>query len=232
MRAILLGTGGSAGVPHIGGAGRARRLGRLRPGRAAQPPHPLQHRCCEGGGGGRCWWTPRRTCARSCWPAASRGWTRCCSPMRMPTTSSGWTTCASSTGSPTGRWRRSAPRRRWTRSSSRFGYAFRPWQPPGFYRPVLVPRPIAPGRDGGRRRAARCGLFDQDHGYTRSLGLRVGGFGYSTDVVTLDEAAFAALEGVDTWVVGCFQRARSTGRMPGSTGCWNGSRGCGRGGRC
>jgi phosphoribosyl 1,2-cyclic phosphate phosphodiesterase len=87
----------------------------------------------------------------------------------------------------------------------RFGYAFRPWAPPGFYRPVLVPRVIVPGemvRVGGL--AVRT--FDQDHGYTRSLGLRAGGLGYATDVVALDEAAFAVLEGVDTWVVGCFQR--------------------------
>lgn len=88
---------------------------------------------------------------------------------------------------------------------ARFGYAFRPWQPPGFFRPVLVARPVASDATiavGGMS----VRLFDQDHGYTRSLGLRVGGFGYSTDAVTLDEAAFAALEGVDTWVVGCFQR--------------------------
>ncbi len=39
-----------------------------------------------------------------------------------------------------------------------------------------------------------------------TLGLRVGPFGYSTDVVRLDDAAFAALAGIDTWVVGCFQR--------------------------
>ena len=26
----------------------------------------------------------------------------------------------------------------------RFGYAFRPWQPPGFFRPVLVPREVVP----------------------------------------------------------------------------------------
>jgi phosphoribosyl 1,2-cyclic phosphate phosphodiesterase len=39
-----------------------------------------------------------------------------------------------------------------------------------------------------------------------TLGLRVGSFGYSTDVVRLDDAAFAALAGIDTWVVGCFQR--------------------------
>ena len=49
-------------------------------------------------------------------------------------------------------------------------------------------------------------LFKQDHGSIPSLGLRIGGFGYSTDVVSLDDAALAALEGVDTWVVGCFLR--------------------------
>lgn len=87
----------------------------------------------------------------------------------------------------------------------RFEYVFRPWQPPGFYRPVVVPRRVTPGETieivglGVR-------VFDQDHGYTRSLGLRVGGFGYSTDVVTLDAAALDALAGVDTWVVDCFQR--------------------------
>ena len=90
--------------------------------------------------------------------------------------------------------------------SGGFAYAFRPWQPPGFYRPVLVPRPVAAGRHGRRPPGMRVRLFDQDHGFTRSLGLRVGGFGYSTDVVALDDAAFAALAGVDTWVVGCFQR--------------------------
>ncbi len=41
-----------------------------------------------------------------------------------------------------------------------------------------------------------------------TLGLRVGGFGYSTDVATLDDSAFAALAGIDTWVVDCFQRQR------------------------
>lgn len=39
-----------------------------------------------------------------------------------------------------------------------------------------------------------------------TLGLRVGGFAYSTDVAILDDQAFAALAGVDTWVVDCFQR--------------------------
>lgn len=88
----------------------------------------------------------------------------------------------------------------------RFDYAFRPWTPPGFYRPVLEPRPAAPG-ETVQAAGLTVRLFDQDHYTTRSLGLRIGGFGYSTDVVALDEAAFAALAGVDTWVVGCFQRA-------------------------
>ena len=87
----------------------------------------------------------------------------------------------------------------------RFGYAFLPWQPPGFFRPVMAPRPVAPG-DTVDAVGLRLRLFDQDHGFTRSLGLRAGGFGYSTDVVALDDAAFTALAGVDTWVVGCFQR--------------------------
>ncbi len=43
-----------------------------------------------------------------------------------------------------------------------------------------------------------------------TMGLRVGGFGYSTDVVTLDDAALVRLAGVDTWVVDCFQRQRHT----------------------
>jgi phosphoribosyl 1,2-cyclic phosphate phosphodiesterase len=89
--------------------------------------------------------------------------------------------------------------------AQRFPYAFRPWDPPGFYRPVLTGHPIAPG---GRQTIAGLdvAVFEQNHGRVRTLGLRTGGFGYSTDVVALDEAAFAALAGIDTWVVDCFQR--------------------------
>ena len=87
----------------------------------------------------------------------------------------------------------------------RFAYAFRPWQPPGFFRPVLVPHEISVG-DTLATADMEVRLFEQDHGFIPSLGLRIGGFGYSTDVVGLDDAAFAALAGVDTWVVGCFLR--------------------------
>ncbi len=86
----------------------------------------------------------------------------------------------------------------------RFDYAFRPWTPPYFYRPVIDMRAIAPG-EAISVCGARVQTFDQDHHVMHTLGLRVGNFAYSTDVVRLDEAAFAALQGVKTWVVGCFQ---------------------------
>jgi phosphoribosyl 1,2-cyclic phosphate phosphodiesterase len=87
----------------------------------------------------------------------------------------------------------------------RFGYAFRPWQPPGFFRPVLAPREVVAGETIAAA-GMNVRLFEQNHGFTTSLGLRIDGFGYSTDVVALDDAALHALEGVDTWLVGCFLR--------------------------
>jgi phosphoribosyl 1,2-cyclic phosphate phosphodiesterase len=96
---------------------------------------------------------------------------------------------------------------------TRFDYAFRPWQPPGFFRPVMVPRAVLPG-DSIVAAGMTVSLIDQDHGFTRSLGLRVGKFAYSTDAVELGEEGFAALAGLDTWVVGCFQR------MPHRTHAW------------
>ena len=87
----------------------------------------------------------------------------------------------------------------------RFGYAFRPWEPPGFFRPVLMPREVRP-TDTITAADMCVRLFEQDHGFITTLGLRIGGFGYSTDVVDLDDAALATLDGVDTWVVDCFLR--------------------------
>jgi phosphoribosyl 1,2-cyclic phosphate phosphodiesterase len=92
----------------------------------------------------------------------------------------------------------------------RFDYAFKDWtSQPHFFRPVLVKHPIAFGDT-----VETCGLqirtFEQDHGLLSTIGLRVNGFAYSTDVVTLNEHAVATLEGVDTWVVDCFQRGRHT----------------------
>ncbi|HUN39428.1 MAG TPA: MBL fold metallo-hydrolase [Acetobacteraceae bacterium] len=87
----------------------------------------------------------------------------------------------------------------------RFAYAFRPWEPPNFYRPVLVAHEVCPN-DTIQAAGLTVRLFAQDHGRIQSLGLRVGTFAYSTDLVRLDDAAFAALAGVETWVVGCFLR--------------------------
>ena len=89
--------------------------------------------------------------------------------------------------------------------NKRFDYAFKPWNDNYFYRPVLNPRQVAAG-DMLEVAGLQIRLFEQDHGFMPTLGLRVGSFGYSTDVAVLDDAAFAALAGVDTWVVDCFQR--------------------------
>ena len=91
--------------------------------------------------------------------------------------------------------------------SDRFAYAFRPWSPPGFYRPVLLPRSVAAGQTveiGG----LRLHLFEQVHGSGTTLGFRIGDFTYSTDVVALDDAAKQVIAGSRIWIVDCFQRAR------------------------
>jgi phosphoribosyl 1,2-cyclic phosphate phosphodiesterase len=88
----------------------------------------------------------------------------------------------------------------------RFGYAFMPWEPPHFYRPVLEAKPVVSG-DVFEAAGLPIQVFTQNHGRVQTLGLRVGNFGYSTDVVELNNEAFAVLEGVDTWVVDCFLRS-------------------------
>jgi phosphoribosyl 1,2-cyclic phosphate phosphodiesterase len=85
----------------------------------------------------------------------------------------------------------------------RFGYVFD--APPAdgyFYKPVLTPHPIA-----GPFVAAGLPVapFAQDHGYSTTLGFRIGAFGYSTDVTELDDAAFAVLAGVEFWIVDCLR---------------------------
>ena len=87
--------------------------------------------------------------------------------------------------------------------TGRFAYAF---QPPtrGFFRPSLTPIPIEPGRTL-RLGGLDIHLIEQDHQVMRTLGLRIGRFAYCTDVVRMPEASLAALDGIGTWVVGCFQ---------------------------
>jgi phosphoribosyl 1,2-cyclic phosphate phosphodiesterase len=85
----------------------------------------------------------------------------------------------------------------------RFGYVFEPAPPDGFfYKPTLTPHVI-----DGPFTAAGVPIvpFAQDHGYGTTLGLRIGAFGYSTDVTELDEAAFAVLDGIEAWIVDCLR---------------------------
>jgi phosphoribosyl 1,2-cyclic phosphate phosphodiesterase len=89
---------------------------------------------------------------------------------------------------------------------TRFDYAFRPPPPQGFFRPALVPRPVAPG-EVAEMGGMAVKVLRQDHRVTETLGFRIGRFAYSTDVVALPEETMAALKGLDTWVVGCLQRA-------------------------
>jgi phosphoribosyl 1,2-cyclic phosphate phosphodiesterase len=43
--------------------------------------------------------------------------------------------------------------------------------------------------------------LDQDHGFSRSLGFRIGAFAYTNDVVSLPKQSFDALGGLDLWIV-------------------------------
>lgn len=84
----------------------------------------------------------------------------------------------------------------------RFGYVFEIIdlaQVP-LYKPLLTPREIT-----GPFRAGEVDVvpFDQDHGFCRSTGFRFGPIAYSTDVVDLPEDSFAAVAGVEIWIVGC-----------------------------
>ncbi len=87
--------------------------------------------------------------------------------------------------------------------NTRFGYVFTPLDTAGrryFYKPCLDPRPVdGPFNIGGLDIVP----IRQDHGYSETLGLRIGRFAYSVDVVELDSTAFAALEGVEDWIIGC-----------------------------
>ena len=47
--------------------------------------------------------------------------------------------------------------------------------------------------------------FEMDHGICDTAGFRVGDFAYSTDVAELDDNAFGALQGIDTWIVDCLR---------------------------
>jgi phosphoribosyl 1,2-cyclic phosphate phosphodiesterase len=89
----------------------------------------------------------------------------------------------------------------------RFGYTIDGIRDPNasgfYYQPIIARHDVE-----GAFTAAGLSVtaFHQTHGRTPSLGLRFGRFAYSTDVAALDDAAFAALTGVEVWIVDCLRR--------------------------
>ena len=91
----------------------------------------------------------------------------------------------------------------------KFDYCFN--SPPGSdYPPILNAReiiePFADFEIPGAGGPVTVRGFGQSHGRIRRLGYRFGALAYSPDVDALDEAAFAALEGVDCWIVDALRR--------------------------
>jgi phosphoribosyl 1,2-cyclic phosphate phosphodiesterase len=88
---------------------------------------------------------------------------------------------------------------------ARFRYIFAPVDPDvrtAFYKPALEPHTVtAPFTVAGMSVVP----FEQDHGFSKTTGYRFGRMAYSTDAMGLDEAAFTALAGVETWVVDCIR---------------------------
>jgi phosphoribosyl 1,2-cyclic phosphate phosphodiesterase len=86
----------------------------------------------------------------------------------------------------------------------RFGYCF--IQPEGSDYPAIlnahaISEPFRPFTIEGPGGAMPVVAFWQEHGQIRSLGYRFGPIAYSSDVNGLDDTAFAALEGVECWIV-------------------------------
>jgi len=84
----------------------------------------------------------------------------------------------------------------------RFGYIF---QSDDEYPAICEHRALPPHgqhwRVEGPSGSIPVTTFDQDHGTVRSVGYRFGDVAYSSDVVRLSDEAFAALEGLDVWIV-------------------------------
>ncbi len=93
---------------------------------------------------------------------------------------------------------------------NRFSYCF--VQPEGSgYPPIgkmhTIGEPFAPFEIAGAGGAVPVLAFGQRHGQMRSLGFRFGPIAYSSDVNALDDEAFAALEGVECWIVDALRYA-------------------------
>ena len=88
--------------------------------------------------------------------------------------------------------------------TERFAYVFKGSYVPGhFYKPTIIVHRIDGAFDV---EGVHVVPFQQEHGYVSSLGFRFGDFAYSTDAHLLNDESFAALEGVQHWVVDCVRK--------------------------
>jgi phosphoribosyl 1,2-cyclic phosphate phosphodiesterase len=90
-----------------------------------------------------------------------------------------------------------------------FGYTLKPL-PEGekiFVRPVLDMTEFLPG-DDLEVSGVSIGSFEQDHGYSKTVGFQFQSFVYSTDVKMLTEDVLQRLEDakLDLWIIGTFRR--------------------------
>lgn len=88
------------------------------------------------------------------------------------------------------------------RLQRQFAYCFEAMNGyPAIAIPHVLSEPFSEIRIAGEGGEIPTIAFWQRHGPIDSLGYRFGGLAYSSDVVELDDAAFAVLDGVDTWIV-------------------------------
>lgn len=85
----------------------------------------------------------------------------------------------------------------------RFPYVFEPLDAGArfYYKPTLTPHVISDG-DAFHVGTIPVVAFEQNHGFSKTLGFRFGALAYTTDVVELSDAAFAVLAGVEVWIIG------------------------------
>lgn len=89
----------------------------------------------------------------------------------------------------------------------RFDYAFESARATGsFYAALLNDHVIQLG-EPFEAAGFTCVAFEQSHGQTSSLGYRIGPVGYSPDAVEIGERDLHTLKGVGLWVVDCLRDA-------------------------
>ncbi len=90
----------------------------------------------------------------------------------------------------------------------RFGYVLAPLKhgTSNFYKPCLDLRVIVPGKPF-QVGSIEVQPFDQDHGFSRTLGFRFGPIAYSTDLIDMTDAGYQTLKGIGVWIVSTFGEA-------------------------